>query len=92
MDRKTLEYMEGRAAKAREIVKKIDELSRAAEQIVGANYVQFEDHYGNIRATLRGYRNGNSMQQPRVVNSICKSVVEVIRLEIQQLEQELAEL
>lgn len=83
MDRKTLEYMEERARKARAIVKLIEELQHNIEQIHAIERVNFLDqNYSRMFDSSVG----------NLTDALKKTYVEVAQKEIQRLEQELAEL
>ncbi|MEJ9151049.1 hypothetical protein [Bacillus smithii] len=83
MDRKTLEYMEERARKARAIVKLIEELQRNIEQIHAIKRVNFLDqNYSRMFDSSVGF----------LTDALKKAYVEAAQKEIQRLEQELAEL
>lgn len=85
MDRKTLEYLEDRAKKARMIVEKIEELSKFAEKVRPSNNVIFvKDGYRAAEFTDNRHR--------RVLLEIQNEAMQIIADEINRLEQELAEL
>ncbi|WEK53295.1 MAG: hypothetical protein P0Y55_11925 [Candidatus Cohnella colombiensis] len=93
MDRKTLEYMEGRAAKAREIVDRIEELLRDIERVKRSGnieiytptrsvYINDYHHKGVLPSSSRTY----------LFALMINLFIDVTLQEIQQLESELAEL
>lgn len=86
MDRKTLEYMEERAEKARKIVKHIDELTKSVEIIYGTDGIK-----GN---GVKFFSNSTSviLYGCELVKEIQKHAIEAINHEVTRLEKELAEL
>lgn len=86
MDRKTLEYMEERSKKAREIVKKIDRLIKDAERLVSTEKVSFSNFKLNFQSDF--YSNTFPDLTRELVDHAVKTIIE----EINRLEQELAEL
>lgn len=82
MDLKTLEYMEERAKKGRELVKRIDKLRTNVKNISGNAEVWFA-YKGSIYSRFEGYE---------LVEDIKKQTIEAVEREIARLEKELAEL
>lgn len=91
LDRKTLEYMEERANKAREIVKKIDGLVKESERIDQIGHISFQDIHGNNLFALSKRFDGSNNRR-RLVDAIRPALKQLIVDEIATLEQELAEL
>lgn len=91
MDRKTLEYMTDRTKKATAIVKKIDELSTAAERIVGATALDFENRTSSL-AWISEQPSNSGRDSAKLIAKIKTFAVEAINQEIKQLEEELAAL
>ena len=86
MDRKTLEYMEARAKKAREIVTRIDSLKNNKEKMVGVYQVRFiPEHTSEIVISDTYYGK-------RLLTKLSIGIEKEIESEIKTLEQELAEL
>jgi hypothetical protein len=83
MDRKTLEYMEERTKKARQIVYRIEKLNKNLETIVFTDYVFFNTKTGGNYVEEKEYSLVKKMKQ---------SFKEIVAEEIQRLEKELAEL
>ncbi|WP_277547389.1 hypothetical protein [Paenibacillus sp. PastM-2] len=83
--------MTDRTKKATAIVKKIDELSKAAERIVEATAVDFEKGSGSL-AWISQQPSNSGRDSAKLVANIKTFVVEAINQEIQQLEEELAAL
>lgn len=89
MDRKTLEYMEGRAKKAREIVTQIEKLLKDSERVANAREITIGDAPGN---TLAYISNRHSDKETRLIHNIKPALQQMIADEIALLEKELAEL
>jgi len=83
LDRKTLEYLEERAKKARGIVMKIESLLENVENINKIKVVRFLNHNWNSQFDSS---TGNLTELVKV------AYVKLATEEIQRLEQELAEL
>lgn len=83
MDRKTLEYMEERAKKARVIVSRIDELELCIEHVQKAEKVRFMGFEYNIQVEVKG-RN--------FLEELIAAYIGEAEEEITLLETELAEL
>lgn len=83
MDRKTLEYMEERAKKARDIVKKIEKLLKNIDCITGVEKVDFINY-------SHRYEFDSSLGD--LTKLIKAAYVKAATEKIQSLEQELAEL
>lgn len=84
MDRKTLEYMEERAIKARKIVNRIDALKKNIETLKHTDKCFF-----NYSASA-GYHVEET--QPILVSKMKTAFGTIVCEEIERLEQELAEL
>lgn len=83
MDRKTLEYMEERAKKAREIVTKIEELSKDIQDVDGADEFIFQGIRQNVYIKVK---------TNWLVEQVRLTFIEATTTQIKRLEQELAEL
>ncbi|MEH7249189.1 hypothetical protein V7114_20730 [Neobacillus niacini] len=84
MDRKTLEYMEERAKKARRIVARVETLANNLKKIQKVNRCFFDN------GAEHGYY--TEEKEHLLVEKIKEAYVVVIVEEIERLEQELAEL
>lgn len=86
MDRKTLEYMEERAKKGRNIVTRIEALKSVEEKLYDA--IAFE-----VRTEKIGYAHiKKEALGKRFIENMKAATAIALRDEIEQLEQELAEL
>jgi hypothetical protein len=85
LDLKTLEYMEERAKKGRDLVNRIEDLKETVYKLENCNItnIQFRDTSGNIWAWAI---------QSRAVEKMKDAAIQVAKEEINLLEQELAEL
>lgn len=90
MDRKTLEYMEERANKARLIVDKIESLLKQSEKVGATCSMQIVDRNNSNLFLLSANR--GQYNHPRLIDKIAASLQQLIVEEISLLEQELAEL
>ncbi|MGG1638266.1 hypothetical protein [Paenibacillus sp. NRS-1760] len=90
MDRKTLQYMEERAEKARLIVKKIESLLAHSEKVGAIGSMQITDRNNSNLFFLSANR--SQYNHPRLIEKIAASLQQLIVDEITVLEQELAEL
>lgn len=90
MDRKTLDYMEERAKKARLIVNKIDSLLGQAMKVENVRSMQLIDK-NNVNLFLLS-ANRAQYNHPRLIDEIAALLQKLIAEEISLLEQELAEL
>lgn len=92
MDRKTLEYMEERAKKARDIVNRIDGLTKRAGMVGEIVDINFSNKRNDsmFAISLRYPRFGES--ENRFLNLLKSSLQQMIVDEIALLEKELAEL
>ncbi|MGO4181845.1 hypothetical protein AB4Z17_11735 [Paenibacillus sp. TAF43_2] len=90
MNRKTLEYMEERAKKARAIVDRIHSLTRQAEGLDSATYIEIKNGRRNnvVDMDKRFTHPGNE----RLFALIVSTTQRLLADEITLLEQELAEL
>lgn len=87
MDRKTLEYMEERTKKARDIVNRIESLKKAKESLVAViGTVTFVPEL-NCENKIRSSHFGK-----RLLSNIREALQVELEHEIELLEQELAEL
>jgi hypothetical protein len=99
MDRVTLKHYEERAAKGRELLDKIEELTKAAVHITRippSKILMYDDH-GNDIAILRGTNERitiieTKLGNNRLVKAINSAVLKIIADEIAQLEAELSAL
>lgn len=94
MDRKTLEYMEERAGKAREIVNKIEKLQTFLNQVQSKSFmcVRLAIDSGSIDITRWGSSKVPNNYLSEAEASMINAFVAVTKAEIQTLEKELAEL
>ncbi|PLR93231.1 hypothetical protein [Bacillus sp. T33-2] len=93
MDRKTLEYMEERATKARGIVNRIERLLDQVEQVKRARGVMdLYTRHKTIRLEMKYNELAENNYTTEVVAAINNAFVNVTLAEIRHLEQELAEL
>ncbi|MGG4032990.1 hypothetical protein ABEV74_04670 [Paenibacillus cisolokensis] len=92
MDRKTLEYMEERAKKARLIVNKIDRLSKLDKQIESIRKISVYDQYVNGLFSLSSTDSNPSQNDKRLIEVIKPALRQMIADEVAKLEAELAEL
>ncbi|MGM0882560.1 MAG: hypothetical protein ACQEXQ_16155 [Bacillota bacterium] len=91
MDRKTLDYMEERAKKAREIVNKIEGLLKEADRVDLIEDISCRDRHTNNLFALSS-RHGGAHDRSRLIKAIRSAMKKMIAEEIALLEQELAEL
>lgn len=92
MDRKTLEYMEERAKKARSLFNRIDNLSKYAEKINEIAGVDFKNISNSEVFSVSIRYSGSEASDKRFLKMIKLSLQQMIIDEIALLEQELAEL
>jgi hypothetical protein len=94
MDRKTLEYMEERAVKGREIVNRITELERNLSQVKSGSFqcIDIKVDSTTIRGTAWGTSKVANDYQTEFEASMLNAFIDMTKVEIQRLEQELAEL
>ena len=92
MDRKTLEYMDERVQKAKEIIATIASLAKKAEMIATTSNISFIDHNLNTKATLESRSYSNVRGQENLIKAIKSFAIEEINREIAALEEELAKL
>jgi lysophospholipase L1-like esterase len=83
MDRKTLEYMEERAKKARKIANRIEDLTKKALKVEKATRCYFD-------STTHGFY--VEEDEFHLVNKMKSAFADIVAEEIERLEQELAEL
>jgi len=94
MDRKTLEYMEERAGKAREIVNKVEKLYNFLRQTKGNEFkcLRLAINSDNIEITPWGQRGVPNDYAAEAEAYMLNAFIDVTNMEIQRLENELAEL
>lgn len=83
MDIKTLEYLEERTKKAREIVKKIEQLLRNIESINNKKV---------MRINFINHRHELEFETKELTNLVSEYYIKIATQEIHELENELAEL
>ncbi|MDQ0114321.1 hypothetical protein [Paenibacillus harenae] len=90
MDRKTLDYMEERARKARLLFNKIESLLEQSKKAEAASSMQIIDR-NNVNLFFLS-ANRAQYNHPRLIDKIAASLQQLIAEEIALLEQELSEL
>lgn len=93
MDRKTLEYMEGRAKKARSIVDQIESLIKGIDRVKSTCGIEFHVlKKSNVRIGTWDDKQIADVFSAQLVAAVVNVFIDQCLKEIQRLEQELAEL
>lgn len=94
MDIKTLEYMEERAQKGREIVNRISELQRHLSKVTGNSFqrISIEVDSSSIKGTGWNATKVQNDYHAEFEASMLNAFIDITKAEIKRLEQELAEL